>query len=106
MNASKNFAKIAKTVADENAKIMPDVFTEVGKPEVTDISRDELGEEDAYKRFTISHKDTSVKARFARGTSENADSYNLQLMESNREIKIAGQDPIAKGYKVWRLVAA
>lgn len=105
MKVSKNFASLVKTVQEENAKLMPDLFTPVGKPEATDISREELGEPDEFGRFTLTHKDMALKARFDRGVADNLDAYNLQLKESNRPMKFDGQT-IDKGYRVFRLVAA
>lgn len=106
MEFSKTFEKVAKTVSQENAKVLPDVFVTEGKPEATDIALSELGEKDEFGRFTIAKKDTAVKAKFARGVAENLDSYNLVVQVSNRDIKIPGADPIKAPYRVWRLVAA
>lgn len=107
MNPSKTFAKTAKAIQEENSKILPDVFVQESKaPEVSDIAREELGEKDALGRYTVAHKETAVKAKLARGVAEGLEAYNLVVMKSVRDIKIPGQDPIAPGLRVWRLVAA
>jgi hypothetical protein len=105
MNVTKQFVTLAEKVKEENNKILPEIFVADGKPAITDISKDEVGEPDTFNRYTITHKGTSVLAKLARGVDKALEAYDLQLMKSVRDIKITGQDPIPAGYQVWRLVA-
>jgi hypothetical protein len=91
---------------EENGKRLPDVFVTEGEAWVKGITRKELGDPDTLGRFSMTFEGQGLKAKFGRNVSEELEAYNLVRQVSNREIKIAGQDTIAPGYRVWRLVAA